>query len=143
VRRKAVHVDQHKADFKCGTRQFFDVIRIDPFAPQKLAELFGGETETAIGFANKGLGIQTGQVARCDLGIDLHPAAIHRTNLPHVRILPDNAYTAELAEVLGAPVILQSPLREGSLRGAAKEIGKDILLFEAGEGLLFDGDEII
>ncbi|GAA3857386.1 succinylglutamate desuccinylase/aspartoacylase family protein [Celeribacter arenosi] len=77
-------------------------------------------------------------VARCDLGIDLHSAAIHRTNLPQVRISPDNPYTAELAEVFGAPVILQSPLREGSLRGAAKEIGKDILLYEAGEGLRFD-----
>ncbi len=77
-------------------------------------------------------------VARCDLGIDLHSAAIHRTNLPQVRISPDNAYTATLAEVFGAPVILQSPLREGSLRGAAKDIGKDILLFEAGEGLRFD-----
>lgn len=77
-------------------------------------------------------------VARCDLGIDLHSAAIHRTNLPQVRISPDNKYTAELAEVFGAPVILQSPLREGSLRGAAKDIGKDVLLFEAGEGLRFD-----
>ncbi|SNR43278.1 succinylglutamate desuccinylase/aspartoacylase family protein [Puniceibacterium sediminis] len=77
-------------------------------------------------------------VARSDLGIDLHSAAIHRTNLPQVRISPDNPYTAKLAEVFGAPVILQSPLREGSLRGAAKEIGKDILLYEAGEGLRFD-----
>jgi predicted deacylase len=77
-------------------------------------------------------------VARSDLGIDLHSAAIHRTNLPQVRISPDNPYTAELAEVFGAPVILQSPLREGSLRGAAKNIGKDVLLYEAGEGLRFD-----
>ncbi|MDO7706940.1 MAG: succinylglutamate desuccinylase/aspartoacylase family protein, partial [Loktanella sp.] len=44
-------------------------------------------------------------VARSDLGIDLHSAAIHRTNLPQVRISPDNPYTAELAEVFGAPVI--------------------------------------
>lgn len=77
-------------------------------------------------------------VARCDLGIDLHSAAIHRTNLPQMRISPDNAKTAELAEVFGAPVILESPLREGSLRGAAKEIDKDVLVFEAGEGLRFD-----
>ena len=77
-------------------------------------------------------------VVRSDLGIDLHSAAIHRTNLPQVRISPDNPRTAELAEVFGAPVILQSPLRAGSLRGAAKDIGKDILLFEAGEGLRFD-----
>lgn len=77
-------------------------------------------------------------VARSDLGIDLHSAAIHRTNLPQVRISPDNEKTAELAEVFGAPVILQSPLREGSLRGAAKDLGKDVLLYEAGEGLRFD-----
>ncbi|WP_083100692.1 succinylglutamate desuccinylase/aspartoacylase family protein, partial [Pseudophaeobacter leonis] len=77
-------------------------------------------------------------VARSDLGIDLHSAAIHRTNLPQIRISPDNAYTAELAEVFGAPVILQSSLRPGSLRGAAKDIGKDVLLYEAGEALRFD-----
>jgi len=77
-------------------------------------------------------------VARCDLGIDLHSAAIHRTNLPQVRIAPDTPRMAELAEVFGAPVILQSPLREGSLRAAARAIGKDVLLFEGGEGLRFD-----
>ncbi|WP_380053913.1 succinylglutamate desuccinylase/aspartoacylase family protein [Falsihalocynthiibacter sp. SS001] len=77
-------------------------------------------------------------VARSDLGIDLHSAAIHRTNLPQIRIAPDNLYIAELAEVFGPPVILKSPLREGSLRYAACEIGKDVLLYEAGEGLRFD-----
>lgn len=77
-------------------------------------------------------------VARCDFGIDLHSAAIHRTNLPQIRISPDNSRTAELAEVFGAPVILHSTLREGSMRAAAKDIGKDVLLFEAGEGLRFD-----
>ena len=77
-------------------------------------------------------------VARCDLGIDLHSAAIHRKNLPQVRISPNNPRTAELAQVFGAPVILKSPLREGSLRGAAKAIGRDVILFEAGEGLRFD-----
>ncbi|KJZ18417.1 succinylglutamate desuccinylase/aspartoacylase family protein [Loktanella sp. S4079] len=77
-------------------------------------------------------------VARSDLGIDLHSAAVHRTNLPQIRISPDNPVTAELAEVFGAPVILKSPLREGSLRGEAKELGKDVLLYEAGEGLRFD-----
>lgn len=77
-------------------------------------------------------------VARCDLGIDLHSAAIHRTNLPQIRIAPDTPATARLAHVFGAPVILHAPLRDGSLRAAAKAIGKDILLFEAGEGLRFD-----
>ena len=77
-------------------------------------------------------------VARCDLGIDLHSAAIHRTNLPQIRISANNERTAELANVFGAPVILQSNLRDGSLRAAADELGKDVLLFEAGEALRFD-----
>jgi predicted deacylase len=77
-------------------------------------------------------------VMRCDLGIDLHSAAVHRTNLPQIRVSRDNARTMELARVFGAPVVLTSPLREGSLRGAAKECGVDVLLFEAGEGLRFD-----
>ncbi|WP_281824607.1 succinylglutamate desuccinylase/aspartoacylase family protein [Jannaschia rubra] len=77
-------------------------------------------------------------VARSDLGIDLHSAAVHRTNLPQIRISPDNAVTMDLAQVFGAPVILKSPLRDGSLRGAARDMGRDVLLYEAGEGLRFD-----
>lgn len=77
-------------------------------------------------------------VKRADLGIDLHSAAIHRTNYPQVRITPDDPEMEELARVFGAPVIMKSPLREGSLRRAAKDIGKPVLLFEAGEGLRFD-----
>ena len=77
-------------------------------------------------------------VKRCDLGIDLHSAAIHRTNLPQVRVSPGNARTMDLAKVFGAPVILTSSLREGSLRAEAKAAGVDVLLYEAGEGMRFD-----
>ncbi len=77
-------------------------------------------------------------VARCELGIDLHSAGMHRVNLPQVRIAPDNAHTSTLADVFGAPVVLASPLRDGSLRRAGAEAGVDILLYEAGEALRFD-----
>ena len=77
-------------------------------------------------------------VARCSLGIDLHSAAIHRMNLPQVRVSANNAATMKLARVFGAPVILTSALREGSLRKEAKEVGVDVLLYEAGEGMRFD-----
>lgn len=77
-------------------------------------------------------------VERADLGIDLHSAAIHRTNYPQVRISPDDDEMRQLAEVFGAPVVMQSALREGSLRHAARKTGKPVLLFEAGEGLRFD-----
>ena len=77
-------------------------------------------------------------VLRCDFGIDLHSAAIHRTNLPQIRVSPDDKKTGAMARAFGAPVILTSPLRDGSLRGEAAERGTPVLLFEAGEGLRFD-----
>jgi hypothetical protein len=77
-------------------------------------------------------------VGRCSLGIDLHSAAINRTNLPQVRVSANNAKTMALAHVFGAPVILTSALRDGSLRREASKIGVDVLLYEAGEGMRFD-----
>ena len=77
-------------------------------------------------------------VTPCSLGIDLHSAAIHRINLPQVRVSANNRETLKLAHVFGAPVILTSALREGSLRQEAKKIGVDVLLYEAGEGMRFD-----
>lgn len=77
-------------------------------------------------------------VAKCEFGIDLHSAAVNRTNLPQIRISPDTPSILGRAKTFGAPVILTSPLRDGSLRGAARDIGVDVLLFEAGEGLRFD-----
>jgi len=77
-------------------------------------------------------------VLRCDFGIDLHSAAEHRTNLPQIRVTPRDTTTARMARAFGAPVILTSPLRDGSLRGAAAERGTPVLLYEAGEGLRFD-----
>ncbi|PRX37605.1 hypothetical protein SAMN05216257_101630 [Meinhardsimonia xiamenensis] len=79
-------------------------------------------------------------VLRSSFGIDLHSAAIHRTNMPQLRITPDNDRLEELARAFAAPVLLHSNVREGSLRAAAAEAGVGILLYEAGEGLRFDED---
>ncbi len=77
-------------------------------------------------------------VDRSDFGIDLHSAAIHRINMPQIRVSTSKTQTLKLAEAFGAPVIILSKLREGSLRHAAQQRGVDVLLFEAGEGLRFD-----
>jgi predicted deacylase len=77
-------------------------------------------------------------VARCCLGIDIHSAAIHRYNLPQIRIAAGNRKLIELAMAFGAPVIIESPLRDGSLRDLAQKNGVDMLLMEAGEALRFD-----
>lgn len=77
-------------------------------------------------------------VQRASLGIDIHTAAVHGYNLPQIRIDKGNPRLVKLAMAFGAPVIIESPLREGSLRSKAKEEGVDMLLLEAGEALRFD-----
>ncbi|BCD96449.1 succinylglutamate desuccinylase/aspartoacylase family protein [Marinagarivorans cellulosilyticus] len=77
-------------------------------------------------------------VNHCDYGIDLHTGAIHRSNLPQIRADLEDPGTLSLAEAFGVPVLLNSNLRDGSLRQAAVESGTKILLYEAGQALRFD-----
>lgn len=77
-------------------------------------------------------------VSKCDYGIDLHTGAIHRSNLPQIRANLDDQPTRDMARAFGVPVLLNSTLRDGSLRQAAADLGVQILLYEAGEALRFD-----
>jgi predicted deacylase len=81
-------------------------------------------------------------VSKCNLGIDLHTASIHKDNLPQVRTNTNNEYTLMLARAFEAPVVLHSELRDGSLRAVAQEKGIPILLYEAGEALRLDEKSI-
>lgn len=82
-------------------------------------------------------------VEKCTHGIDLHTGAIHRTNLPQVRANLDDEETARLAKAFSVPVMLNSKLRDGSLREAASELGIPMLLYESGEALRFDEVSIL
>lgn len=77
-------------------------------------------------------------IAKCDVGIDLHTGADHRSNLPQIRCDLEDPQTRALAEAFGAPVIYHARLRDGSLRYAARERGARVLLYEAGEAGRFD-----
>lgn len=77
-------------------------------------------------------------VSQCSHGIDLHTGALNRANLPHVRADLDEPRTARLARAFGAPVVLHSNIRDGSLRQATEEHGIPVLVYEAGEALRFD-----
>ncbi|MGD8591436.1 MAG: succinylglutamate desuccinylase/aspartoacylase family protein [Gammaproteobacteria bacterium] len=77
-------------------------------------------------------------VKQCTHGIDLHTGAAHRTNLPQIRGHLDDPETLRLAQVFGVPVLLNSDIRDGSLREATVELGIPLLLYEAGEALRFD-----
>jgi uncharacterized protein len=81
-------------------------------------------------------------VKRCQYGVDLHTAALHRTNLPQIRISPGDKELARMAEAFAAPVILTSKLRDGSLRQCAMDEGIRVLLYEGGEALRFDESAI-
>lgn len=81
-------------------------------------------------------------VSKCDFGIDLHTAAIHKSNLPQIRTNLDNSFTYDLAKAFEAPIILHSELRDGSLRAEAQEKEIPVLLYEAGEALRFDETSI-
>ncbi len=77
-------------------------------------------------------------VDHCDYGIDLHTGAIHRSNFPQIRADLGDEQTRQLAEEFGVPVLIDSVVRDGSLREAATQNDTRILLYEAGEALRFD-----
>jgi predicted deacylase len=77
-------------------------------------------------------------VAKSEVGIDLHTGSDHRTNLPQIRADLDDPRTRELATAFGAPVMVHSSLRDGSLRQAARDEGAVVLVYEGGEAWRFD-----
>ncbi len=81
---------------------------------------------------------RTEVLARAAFGIDLHSAAIHRSNLPQIRVSPGQPDAMRLAQAFAAPVTLTSKMRDGSLRATAAQAKVTMLLFEGGEGLRVD-----
>ena len=72
-------------------------------------------------------------VARCDYGIDLHSAAVRRTNFPNVRADMADPKLARLARAFGTELIVSGRGPRGSLRNAATKRGCPTIVFEAGE----------
>ncbi len=81
-------------------------------------------------------------VTGSDIGIDLHTAANHRTNVPQVRLVTSDESMLRLALAFGAPFVLDARVRPGSLRAAAGDQGVGVLTYEAGGPLRFDDDAI-
>lgn len=81
-------------------------------------------------------------VKKSTFGIDLHTGSNHRTNLPQIRACLDSPKTKDLAEAFSVPVILNSTLRDGSLRAAAGDLDIPVLVFEGGQSLRYE-DKVI
>jgi predicted deacylase len=74
-----------------------------------------------------------GIVAQCDFGIDLHTAAVRRTNFPNIRADLKHPETARLAAAFGTELLVNGKGPEGSLRRCACAAGKPTIILEAGE----------
>jgi uncharacterized protein len=74
-----------------------------------------------------------GIVSRSDYGIDLHTAAVRRTNYPSVRANLELPAVRELAHAFGSEVILHGAGPQGALRREACEAGCPTIVMEGGE----------
>jgi uncharacterized protein len=74
-------------------------------------------------------------VKKCDWGIDLHTAAVGRTNFPHIRVDLGIAGLPEMAHAFGCEVIVNARGDAHTLRAAATRSGCPTLLLEGGESL--------
>ncbi|MHC5108735.1 MAG: succinylglutamate desuccinylase/aspartoacylase family protein [Planctomycetota bacterium] len=78
-------------------------------------------------------GIFQSVITKCDFGIDLHTAAVRRTNFPNVRADLGDPKVKQLAEAFGSEVIINGQGPRGSLRRAATTAGCPTIILEAGE----------
>jgi len=72
-------------------------------------------------------------IKRCDYGIDLHTAAVRRTNYPNVRGNMRDEKIARLARDFGCEIIVHGTGPKGSLRREASDAGVPTIVLEAGE----------
>ncbi len=106
-----------------------------------LNRLFPGSTKGSLGgrlanvFVNEIL-------EHCTHAIDIHTGAVGRPNLPQVRVSPGDEVGLEIASAFRAPVVIETPLREGSLRATYYNRARPSILFEAGEAHRLDPDSV-
>ncbi len=72
-------------------------------------------------------------VSRSDFGIDLHTAAVRRTNYPNIRGNMSDPVVAQLARSFGCELILDGKGPEGSFRREACAAGCPTIIMEGGE----------
>ena len=106
-----------------------------------LNRCFPGSEKGSLGARVANLFVQE-ILQKCHYAIDFHTGALHRANLPQVRVHLDNPAATEMAHAFGVPLIIDAPIRDGSLRGAGDDLNIPIITYEGGEALRFDESAI-
>jgi predicted deacylase len=81
-------------------------------------------------------------VSRCTHAIDFHAGAVGRPNLPQIRVTTGDTAALELAKAFQPPAVIETSLREGSLRSVFSKLGIPSLLYEAGEAHRLDPSSV-
>jgi uncharacterized protein len=82
-------------------------------------------------------------VEHCDALIDLHTASNNRSNLPQIRADLDDPAILDLATHFGFGIVIGGKGPDGSLRREAAKAGIPAIIYEAGEPLRFQDEEIV
>jgi predicted deacylase len=106
-----------------------------------LNRAFPGNAEGSTG-ARIAQRVFQGLVRRCDALIDLHTGSNQRANVPQVRTDLGHGGATELALHFGVGIVIDGRGPKGSLRREAMDAGIPALLYEAGESLRFQRDEV-
>ncbi|RLA28833.1 MAG: peptidase M14 [Gammaproteobacteria bacterium] len=86
--------------------------------------------------------IFTKVLVHCDALVDLHTASNQRANLPQIRADLSAPVIRELAIHFGVGIVVAGSGPDGSLRREAAKAGIPAIIYEAGEPLRFQEDEI-
>jgi uncharacterized protein len=77
-------------------------------------------------------------IPQIDFGVDFHTGGASKSNYPQIRCVFSEERNLELAKKFSAPFIINSSLRDKTLRKEATRIDKTILVYEGGESSRFD-----
>lgn len=73
-----------------------------------------------------------------DVFLDFHSGGAGRFNIPQIRCDLNTEGIQSLVDCISIPLVVNSSLRDGSLREAINDLGKPCIVFEGGEGLRVD-----
>jgi predicted deacylase len=133
----------------CGTLVAIPIVNVPAFLTQ--SRYLPDRRDLNRSFPGSRSGSQASRIAHtlmdqvikhCTHLIDIHSASRHRSNSPQIRATLHDDDVAGCARAFGAPFIVHSAERDGSLRMAAGQIGIPGIVYEAGEAGSFDADAI-
>ncbi len=139
IRRKEVQ------ELKCGSIIAIPVINIISFLygsrdlpdGRDLNRCFPGSKNGSIG-SRIAYDIVKHILPMIDFGVDFHTGGAKINNYPQIRCVFEFEGNIQLAEQFGAPLIINSKYRDGTLRKEAARRNKPILVYEGGESMRFD-----